>query len=52
MRAHDDFADLLQRLLDLYFEQLNSTVATLYPGLDDLLKAVRSTEYSLGDRNQ
>ena len=35
--AHDDFADLLQRLLDLYFEQLDSTAATLYPGLDDLL---------------
>lgn len=35
--THADFADLLQRLLDLYFEQLNSTVATLYPGLDDLL---------------
>jgi len=35
--THEDFADLLQRLLDLYFEQLNSTLATLYPGLDDLL---------------
>ena len=35
--THDDFANLLQRLLDLYFEQLNSTVSNLYPGLDDLL---------------
>jgi len=35
--AHDDFADLLQRLLELYYEQLNSTLATLYPGLNDLL---------------
>lgn len=35
--THDDFADLLQRLLDLYFDQLDATAATLYPGLDDLL---------------
>lgn len=35
--AHQDFATLLQRLLELYYEQLNSTRATLYPGLDSLL---------------
>lgn len=35
--AHQNFATLLQRLLELYYEQLNSTRATLYPGLDSLL---------------
>ena len=35
--GHEDFAALLQRLLELYYEQLNSTRATLYPGLDSLL---------------
>lgn len=33
----DGFANLLQRLLELYYEQLESPLATLYPGLDDLL---------------
>jgi 2-phosphoglycolate phosphatase len=46
--AHDDFADLLQRLLDLYFEQLNSTVATIYPGLDDLLKQLETQNIPWG----
>ena len=46
--AHDDFADLLQRLLDLYFEQLNSTVATIYPGLDDLLKQLEAQNIPWG----
>lgn len=34
---HAEFAALLGRLLDLYYEQLDSTLATLYPGLDELL---------------
>ena len=46
--AHDDFAGLLQRLLDLYFEQLNSTVATIYPGLDDLLKQLEAQNIPWG----
>lgn len=46
--AHDDFADLLQRLLDLYFEQLDSTVATLYPGLDDLLSQLEEQNIPWG----
>ena len=46
--AHDDFADLLQRLLDLYFEQLNSTAATIYPGLDDLLKQLEAQNIPWG----
>ena len=33
-----DFDRLLQRLLDLYYEQLLNTRAELYPGLDALLK--------------
>ena len=46
--AHNDFADLLQRLLALYFEQLNSTVATLYPGLDDLLTQLEAQNIPWG----
>ncbi|MFT5842860.1 MAG: 2-phosphoglycolate phosphatase, partial [Pseudohongiellaceae bacterium] len=46
--THADFADLLQRLLDLYFEQLNSTVATLYPGLDDLLMQLEAQNIPWG----
>ena len=46
--THDDFSDLLKRLLDLYFEQLNSTVATLYPGLDDLLMQLEAQNIPWG----
>ena len=46
--THEDFADLLQRLLDLYFEQLDSTVATLYPGLDDLLTQLEAQDIPWG----
>lgn len=46
--THDDFADLLQRLLDLYFDQLNSTAATLYPGLDDLLAQLEAQDIPWG----
>ncbi len=35
--THADFSSLLQRLLELYYEQLNDTTASVYPGLDDLL---------------
>lgn len=34
---HAEFAGLLERLLELYYEQLSTTTATLYSGLDDLL---------------
>lgn len=40
--THTDFAALLQRLLDLYYEQLNDTTATLYLGLDDLLQQLEA----------
>jgi len=46
--THDDFAGLLQRLLDLYFEQLDSTAATLYPGLDDLLTQLEAQNIPWG----
>ena len=46
--THDDFADLLQRLLDLYFEQLNATVATVYPGLDELLTQLEAQNIPWG----
>ena len=38
----------MQRLLDLYFEQLNSTAATIYPGLDDLLKQLEAQNIPWG----
>ncbi|MEX0965429.1 MAG: HAD-IA family hydrolase [Pseudohongiellaceae bacterium] len=36
--SHADFADLLKRLLDIYYEQLTTTAASLYPGLNALLQ--------------
>ena len=45
---HDDFADLLRRLLELYFDQLDSTIATLYPGLDDLLAQLEAQDIPWG----
>lgn len=35
--GHRDFPALNQRLLDLYYEQLATTEAELYPGIDQLL---------------
>ena len=52
MRHMTIFLDLLQRLLDLYFEQLNSTVSHSLSGIRRPTNAIGSTEYSLGDRNQ
>ncbi len=46
--THDDFSSLLQRLLDLYYEQLDSTVAALYPGLDDLLAQLEAQNIPWG----
>jgi len=46
--TEDGFSSLLQRLLELYFEQLDNTLATLYPGLDDLLKQLESQEIPWG----
>jgi len=46
--AHDDFAGLLQRLLILYYEQLDSTTAVLYPGLDELLAQLEAQNIPWG----
>ena len=46
--THNDFADLLQRLLELYYQQLNSTTASLYPGLDDLLSQLEEQNIPWG----
>ena len=46
--GHEEFAALLQRLLDLYYEQLNSTLATLYPGLDCLLLQLEAQDIPWG----
>lgn len=35
--SDERFATLNQRLLDLYFEKLNNTESTLFPGMDQLL---------------
>lgn len=46
--THDDFSNLLQRLLELYYEQLDSTAATLYPGLDALLSQLEVQDIPWG----
>ncbi len=48
--AEDDshFSILHQRLLELYYEQLNSTEAALYPGLDNLLRQLESQKIPWG----
>lgn len=45
---HVDFAILHRRLLELYYEQLLSTTACLYPGLDDLLLQLESQHIPWG----
>lgn len=45
---HADFLGLHQRLLNLYYEQLNSTEATLYPGLDELLRQLEAQKIPWG----
>ncbi len=43
-----DFAALQQRLLALYYNQLNSTEAVLYPGMDSLLQQLEAQEIPWG----
>ncbi len=43
-----DFPALHQRLLELYYNQLNSTEAALYPGLDSLLQQLEAQEIPWG----
>lgn len=46
--GHEDFAQRLERLLELYYTQLETTVATLYPGLDDLLAQLEAQNIPWG----
>lgn len=46
--THDDFPDLLARLLDLYYEQLSVTTACLYAGLDNLLQQLEAQKIPWG----
>jgi N-acetyl-D-muramate 6-phosphate phosphatase len=45
---HEDFSKHLQRLLELYYEQLECTTATLYPGLDELLNQLEEQNIPWG----
>lgn len=45
---HPDFTSLNQRLLDLYYDQLGNTEATLYPGIRELLDAFERHSISWG----
>ena len=45
---HPDFSKLNQRLLDLYFERLEFTESSLYPGLDELLNKLESNKIAWG----
>lgn len=45
---HQDFPALNQRLLDLYYLQLASTEATLYPGINELLIKLEQQEIPWG----
>lgn len=43
-----EFERLLQRLLELYYEQLNTTQSLVYPGLQDLLKKLDEQQIRWG----
>ncbi|HJN95025.1 MAG: phosphoglycolate phosphatase [Gammaproteobacteria bacterium] len=45
---HESFAELSQRLLGLYYEQLQDTQALLYPGMGDLLSKLDDAEIGWG----
>ena len=45
---HAEFAELTQRLLDLYYQQLQVTRAALYPGLDGLLAKLERQQIPWG----
>ena len=45
---HPEFADLNQRLLDLYYEQLGHTESILYPGMPQLLQALQENDIPWG----
>ncbi|MDA1371190.1 MAG: HAD-IA family hydrolase [Proteobacteria bacterium] len=45
---HADFNSLNQRLLDLYYDQIQETEASLYPGMADLLTGLEEAAISWG----
>ena len=45
---HEDFSELNQRLLDLYYEQIQETEALLYPGMADLLTGLEEAAIPWG----
>lgn len=45
---HGDFAELHQRLLDLYDEELSNTKAVLYPGIERLLNRIEDVNIKWG----
>ncbi len=45
---HSSFASLNERLLELYYEELNQTKARLYPGLDSLLANLEAANIPWG----
>ena len=46
--SHEDFANLNQRLLDLYYEELAETKAVLYPGMERLLSRIEEVDIKWG----
>ncbi|MFT4748774.1 MAG: 2-phosphoglycolate phosphatase [Pseudohongiellaceae bacterium] len=45
---HEDFSNLNQRLLDLYYEELAETKAVLYPGMERLLSRIEEVDIKWG----
>jgi 2-phosphoglycolate phosphatase len=46
--SHENFANLNQRLLDLYYEELIETKAVLYPGMERLLNRIEEVDIKWG----
>lgn len=46
--GHRDFRPLNQRLLDLYYQQLQTTEASLYPGIEQLLEKLEAAGIAWG----
>lgn len=46
--SHENFANLNQRLLDLYYEELTETNAVLYPGMERLLNRIEEVNVKWG----
>jgi phosphoglycolate phosphatase len=46
--SHENFTNLNQRLLDLYYEELIETKAVLYPGIERLLSRIEEVDIKWG----